>query len=147
MVLSGNPKIPMIISDTAWVQNPETMPQEKKKIIVADDDAGIIDAVGIMLSMAGYEVHPTLNGGILLSMQPKDYPDLILLDIWMSGEDGTEICRALKADAATKEIPVILFSASKEIEQSAFAAGADDFLAKPFEMKALLSKISNLINQ
>ena len=121
------------------------MVREKKKIIVADDDAGIVDAVGIMLDMAGYDVQPTLSGGILLSMQKEEYPDLILLDIWMSGEDGTEICRALKAKAETKGIPVILFSASKEIAQSAFAAGADDFLAKPFEMNDLLNKISNLI--
>ncbi|RYY18818.1 MAG: response regulator [Chitinophagaceae bacterium] len=122
------------------------MPEIKKKIIIADDDAGIIDAVSIMLDMAGYDVVATLNGGMLLSLQPEQYPDLILLDIWMSGEDGTEICRALKASEATRQIPVILFSASKEIEQSAFAAGADDFLAKPFEMNDLLNKISAQVN-
>lgn len=123
------------------------MSQVKKKIIVADDDAGIIDAVGIMLSMAGYDVRPTLSAGILLSLSKNEYPDLILLDIWMSGEDGTEICRSLKAKEETKHIPIILFSASKEIEQSAFTAGADDFLAKPFEMKDLLARIERQLNK
>jgi DNA-binding response OmpR family regulator len=123
------------------------MSETKKKIIVADDDAGIIDAVGIMLNMAGYDVQLTLAGGMLLSLQKEEYPDLILLDIWMSGEDGTEICRALKANEATRNIPVILFSASKEVEPAAFAAGADDFLAKPFDMKDLLSKIDTQLNK
>jgi len=132
---------------TEPVQNQDIMPDTKKKIIIADDDAGIIDAVSIMLEMAGYDVVTTLNGGMLLNLQPGQYPDLILLDIWMSGEDGTEICRALKANEATRQIPVILFSASKEIEQSAFAAGADDFLAKPFEMNDLLNKISAQVNK
>jgi len=137
----------MSTTEQESLQKPEIMPQEKKTIIVADDDAGIIDAVSIMLRISGYEVRPTLNGGMLLHLPPEEYPDLILLDIWMSGEDGTEICRALKKNENTRNIPVILFSASKEIQQSAFDAGADDFLAKPFEMGELLGKIGRLIEK
>ena len=70
-----------------------------------------------------------------------ELPDLLLLDIWMSGEDGRDICKKLKQSELTKNIPVIMVSASKDIKESALAAGADDFLAKPFEMNELLGKI------
>jgi CheY-like chemotaxis protein len=68
-------------------------------------------------------------------------PDLLLLDIWMSGIDGRDICKELKQKENTKKIPIVLISASREIERSALEAGADDFLAKPFEIDDLLEKI------
>jgi CheY-like chemotaxis protein len=71
----------------------------------------------------------------------KDFPDLLLLDIWMSGQDGRDICKYLKKNPTTKNIPIILVSASRDIMQSAKNAGADDFIAKPFEMETLLDKV------
>jgi CheY-like chemotaxis protein len=121
------------------------MESSSKKIMIADDDTGILDAVEMMLEFEGYEVTSTVKGGEVLELK-NNYPDLLLLDIWMSGEDGTEICKKLKQQPETKRIPVILISASKDIEKSARDAGADDFLAKPFEMKNLLQKIERLIN-
>jgi len=112
-----------------------------KKVMIADDDPGIVDAVSIMLEFEGYDVKSTLNGGELLSMD-TDLPDVLLLDIWMSGIDGRDICRQLKQKPATSAMPVILISASKDIERSALDAGADDFLAKPFEMDELLDKVA-----
>lgn len=115
-----------------------------KKIIIADDDPGILDAVGILLEFEGYEVSSTPNGKTLLSMK-DGFPDLVLLDIWMSGVDGRDICRQLKQQPDTCDIPVVLLSASKDIERSAIEAGADDFLAKPFEITDLLEKIERYI--
>jgi CheY-like chemotaxis protein len=63
----------------------------------------------------------------------------------MSGTDGRDVCKKLKQNDLTKNIPVIMVSASRDIERSAINAGADDFLAKPFEMNDLLQKIENLI--
>jgi DNA-binding response OmpR family regulator len=114
-----------------------------KKIMIADDDPGIVDAVEMLLEFEGYRVTTTVDGSTVLDMK-EELPDLLLLDIWMSGEDGRDICRQLKATAATKNIPVIMVSASRDIEESALAAGADDFLAKPFEMNDLLAKIEKL---
>jgi DNA-binding response OmpR family regulator len=114
-----------------------------KKIMIADDDPGIVDAVEMLLEFEGYRVTTTVDGSTVLDMK-EELPDLLLLDIWMSGEDGRDICRQLKATAATKNIPVIMVSASRDIEESALAAGADDFLAKPFEMDELLAKIEKL---
>jgi CheY-like chemotaxis protein len=111
-----------------------------KKIMIADDDPGILDAIGVMLEYEGYEVKSTPNGATLLTME-DEFPDLLLLDIWMSGVDGRDICKYLKQKESTRSIPIVLISASKDIERSAMDAGADDFLAKPFEIDDLLEKI------
>ena len=111
--------------------------------MIADDDPGIVDAIEMVLEFEGYQVSSTIDGSTILDMK-RELPDLLLLDIWMSGEDGRAICKKLKESELTKNIPVIIVSASKDIKESALAAGADDFLAKPFEIKDLLNKIKNL---
>ncbi|MES2650469.1 MAG: response regulator [Bacteroidota bacterium] len=116
---------------------------KQKKITVADDDPGILDAVGMMLEMEGYEVTATLNGNTILTQ--TELPDVYILDIWMSGSDGRELCKKLKSEERTKNIPVILISASNDLKRSAETAGADDFLAKPFEIDALLQKIAHAL--
>lgn len=114
-----------------------------KKIMIADDDPGIVDAIEMLLEFEGYAVTSTVDGADVLDLK-DELPDLLLLDIWMSGEDGRDICKKLKQLDATKNIPVIMISASRDIKESALAAGADDFLAKPFEMNDLLDKIKRL---
>lgn len=114
-----------------------------KKIMIADDDPGIVDAVEMLLEFEGYTVTSTVNGSSVLKLS-DNLPDLLLLDIWMSGEDGRDICKLLKEDEQKKHIPVIMISASKDVKESAINAGADDFLAKPFEMNDLLQKIEML---
>lgn len=109
--------------------------------MIADDDPGIVDAVEMLLEFEGYEVTSTVDGTTVLDMK-EELPDLLLLDIWMSGEDGRDICKKLKEGKLTKDIPVIMISASRDVRDSAIAAGADDFLAKPFEMDELLQKIA-----
>jgi len=111
--------------------------------MIADDDPGIVDAIEMLLEFEGYEVSSTVDGSTVLDMK-HDLPDLLLLDIWMSGEDGRDICKKLKQEPLTKNIPVIMISASRDIKESAMEAGADDFLAKPFEMDDLLKKIEDL---
>jgi DNA-binding response OmpR family regulator len=119
---------------------PDAQVKNTKKIMIADDDPGIVDAVEIILDFEGYQVSSTVNGATVLDMK-TEFPDLLLLDIWMSGFDGRDICRKLKNDDTTKSIPIIMISASRDIERSAYDAGADDFLAKPFEIDDLLGKI------
>ncbi|WP_316808445.1 PleD family two-component system response regulator [Pedobacter agri] len=116
-----------------------------KKILIADDDEGIVDAVTMILEVMGYEVAYTYDGGAVIDAV-KDRPDLILLDIWMSGHDGRDICRQLKGDPQYQEIPILMISASRDIRQSALDAGANDFMEKPFEMDSLLDKVDFLLN-
>jgi CheY-like chemotaxis protein len=115
-------------------------PTIPKTILIADDDEGILDATSAILEFEGYHVQSTLDGASVLRWEGA-LPDLLLLDIWMSGTDGTDVCRQLKNSEDTKHLPVIMVSASRDIEQYARDAGADDFLAKPYEMKDLLEKV------
>ncbi len=117
-----------------------------KKILIADDDPAILDAIQMILEMEGYKVDTTVDGETVAKMF-EDQPNLLLLDIWMSGQDGRDICKALKAQNSTRHIPIIMVSASRDIEQSARDAGADDFLAKPFEMDDLLAKVKLYIGE
>jgi len=116
-----------------------------KKILIADDDPGIVDSVSMILEMMGYDVAFTYDGAVVPAQVANRHTDLIVLDIWMSGQDGREICKILKRDADTKNIPVLMISASHDVKQSAFDAGADDFLEKPFEMNTMMSKVAHLI--
>ena len=111
--------------------------------MVADDDTAILDSISLVLKHEGYDVDTTAQGETVLNM--AEIPDLLLLDIWMSGVDGRDICKQIKQNEATSKVPVLLVSASREIEQSAREAGADDFLAKPFEMKDLIEKVKKNI--
>lgn len=118
----------------------------KKKILVADDDQGIVDAMQILLEDEGYEVITTMDGETIPEMY-KQKPDLVFLDIWMSGMNGNTICQKLKADEETKHIPVIMFSANRDTEEIAMQCGADGFLSKPFEIKDLLAIVKKYLGE
>ncbi len=115
-----------------------------RTILIADDDGAIVDALTMLLQMEGYEVVSTLDGTLLRRLGP-DLPDLLLLDIWMSGENGKELCRLLKTQEQTRKLPIVLMSASRDVEESAREAGADAFLAKPFQMDELLETVEKLL--
>lgn len=120
------------------------MNQVKKKIMVADDDPGILDVLNIMLAeIGGYDVTTTSNGQSVMDLK-DNYPDLFLLDLWMSGIDGREVCEHLKSNEQTKHIPVIIFSANRDVKTIAESVGADDHLTKPFQMNDLLEKVKKL---
>jgi len=118
----------------------------KKTIMIADNDPGIVDVLTLMLEDAGYEVETTDDGQTVKDIE-EHLPDLILLDIWMAGFDGRDICKYLKSQKLTKHIPIIMISANKDAEEIAKEAGADDLLAKPFEMSNLLTIIEKHLKQ
>jgi CheY-like chemotaxis protein len=112
-----------------------------KKILVADDDPAIVDALQLMLEAEGYAVVTTVNGQTAHEVLTH-MPDLVLLDIWMSGQDGREIARYLKGQEVTHHIPIVMISANRDTGDLASACGADGFLAKPFEMDDLLTIVA-----
>lgn len=114
-------------------------PEQDRRILVVDDDEGILDAFSAMLETLGYSVIPLSDAENIVEISRKKLPDLILLDILLSGSDGREICKLLKKNKDTKNIPVVLVSAHPGADKSGKAAGADGFLKKPFEMKELLN--------
>lgn len=120
------------------------MVKNKKTILIAEDDPAILEAVKMILEMEDYNVVTTSGD---LSLIKKTLPDLVLLDIRMSGIDGRDICKELKKDEKTKNIPVIIISASREVKESAKEAGANGFLAKPFEMDELIRLVSEYLSK
>lgn len=113
----------------------------KKKVIVIDDDDGIREAFHAVLDSAGYDVQIESTPECLKTLQPGSLPDLLLLDILLSGADGRDICRKLKTQKETKSLPVVLISAHPNAEKSAKEAAADDFMAKPFDIEELLQVV------
>lgn len=125
--------------------NPSTTLRTRKKILVADDDPAILEGVTMILEDAGYEIETTVNAKTFQDLK-ENFPDLILLDIRMSGIDGRDICKTLKNKKKTKQIPIIMISANKDTKELSKEAGADDFLAKPFEMDELLAMAKKYTN-
>lgn len=118
-----------------------SMDQQAKKILVVDDDPDILDALQILLEFAGYDVKTTEKGDYAENLHDTNggLPDLIILDVLLSGKDGRLICQKLKSQQDTKHIPIIMISAHPNAKQSVAAVGADDFMAKPFDIDELLA--------
>jgi DNA-binding response OmpR family regulator len=116
-----------------------------KKIYVADDDPAILEVIELVLEDAGFEVE-TSTDGLSILQERSDFPDLILLDIRMSGTNGGDICRSLKEERKTRHLPVILVSANKDLEDIARNCGADAVIAKPFDIDDLLATCERAMN-
>lgn len=114
-----------------------------KKILVVDDDESILDAVALILRDEGYEVRATSKGEEACVVADSYTPDIILLDVLMSGVDGRNICKKLKFEEKTKNVPIIMISAHPSAHEDVFEYGADKFLAKPFDANDLLALIES----
>ncbi len=110
----------------------------KKKVLVIEDNPGILFALKEALEMDGYEVEASAEFGGVHKIS-KSPPHLIFLDIFLATQDGREVTRDLKGHAGTKHIPVVILSAYPGIEKLAEEAGADGYLAKPFDLDALFA--------
>lgn len=110
------------------------------RVLIVDDDQAILDSTQLILEYEGHEVITSSDGEMVKNIS-EEPPDIILLDIWLSGVDGAEIVQCLKEQSHTRHIPIILFSANRDVEGLAQKTGAEDALAKPFDVNDLLQKI------
>jgi DNA-binding NtrC family response regulator len=112
-------------------------------VLIVDDEPLNVDLLEQELAAAGYRTVAAGSGVEALAVAARAHPDLILLDVMMNGLDGYETCRRLKAGEATRAIPVIFLTALKETFEKtrAFAAGAVDYITKPFETEELLARV------
>lgn len=108
-----------------------------KKILIVDDDPDILEVTSMILEARGYEVSTSPDGNIIEAVMP----DLLLLDIWMAGKYGSDICLDLKSREETRGIKVILISANRDISEIAAGCGADGFISKPFRMKDIVDQV------
>lgn len=113
------------------------------EILVVEDTPASLELLSQLLSQAGYTVRSALEGRMALRSAQASPPDLILLDVRMPGIDGYEVCRRLKADARTRDIPVIFLSALREAgdKLKGFELGAVDYIAKPYQPEEVLARV------
>ena len=111
-----------------------------KNILVIEDDPCLQDVYSIILESAGHKVTVSANADLIFKENPP-LPDVFLLDKQIQGMDGLDVCRYLKTHPKTKNIPVIIISASINIHALAKSAGADASIAKPFDNKNFLEII------
>ncbi len=121
--------------------------KNKHKILVVDDDMDILSVMTISLKEEGYEVEGTLNGDEAIKRAEQFKPDLIIMDIYLSGTNGKDICKRLKQAKQTSSIPIILISASTQLRNTVQECGANGFINKPFENADLLYGIDNFLPQ
>ncbi|MGI9537038.1 MAG: sigma 54-interacting transcriptional regulator [Desulfocapsaceae bacterium] len=115
----------------------------KNSILIVDDTPENLSILRRLLTDKGYQVRPALNGEIALKAVTTQPPDLILLDIMMPGMDGYEMCRILKSNEETAQIPIIFISALTEVEGilKAFQSGGVDYITKPFRPEEVLARV------
>lgn len=116
-----------------------------KRVLIVDDNTDILWVVETILRRYGFDVMTTLRGEEVLSKTKKFSPQLILLDVFLSGIDGIEVCNTLKSIPETKNIPIIMFSAHTNFNDLKKFCKADDFVAKPFDTNELVKKINHQI--
>lgn len=113
-----------------------------ERILIIDDDPDIRTVMNILLKKQGFEVDSASRREEVFDKVQSFNPSIILLDVLLSGSDGRDICRELKADEATRSIPVIMFSAHPGAADNINSYGADDFISKPLNVDALLEKVN-----
>ena len=115
---------------------------EKLKILILEDDFDIGMMMKMMLKFKGYNVSLFTNPFTIEEEIINQHYDLIFMDMLLSGRNGIDICEALKRNPAVASIPVIMMSAHPDAREICLNAGANDFIAKPFELRELLSKLA-----
>ncbi|NOY87425.1 MAG: response regulator [Deltaproteobacteria bacterium] len=120
-----------------------------KKILVADDSVTIQKVIALTFADEPVEVQSVGSGSDALDKMKEWRPDIVLADVIMPRVNGYELCRAVKEDESTRDIPVLLLAGTFEAfdEEEAKGAGADDFITKPFESMELIEKVNGLLEK
>jgi DNA-binding response OmpR family regulator len=119
------------------------MPGKQVHILIIDDNEDILFMLEAMLKIKGYKVTVKKNTDNIETAVTKINPGVIIMDMLLSGADGREICRQLKANTVLEKIPVIMISAHPEAKTHCLNAGANYFVEKPFEMTEILQTVAN----
>ena len=117
------------------------------RILVLDDDPDIGTMIKMMLEYKGYRVIVSDRADLAQQALNTGGVNLIIMDMLLSGVNGTDLCIDLKKNSSTSHIPVIMISAHPNAKEICLQAGADEFISKPFDMNDILSKIDRLLNE
>ena len=118
-------------------------PGPRARVLVVDDDPEIVTFLATLLELEGIESQVATSAAAAMGILQHTLPNLVLLDIAMPDRDGLDLCRALKKDPRTRDMPVFVVSArpGKDVVERALAAGAEEFIRKPFENTELIARI------
>ena len=117
-----------------------------QKILLVDDDPGVLDVVAFMLRREGFEVDEERDGKDALDRARGDHYDIVILDVMLPGLSGTDVCRALRAES---DVPIVMLTArDAEIDRVlGLELGADDYVTKPFSTAELLSRVRAILRR
>jgi two-component system response regulator MprA len=118
----------------------------KERILIIEDDEGIVRVLRRALSYEGYTVDTALDGETGLNLAREHHPDLVILDLMLPGMDGIEVCQRLRAGGST---PIIMLTAKDAVQDrvQGLDAGADDYMSKPFDLEELLARLRALLRR
>ncbi|HEB54218.1 MAG TPA: response regulator transcription factor [bacterium] len=121
----------------------------KPKVLVIEDEPDILEVIQYNLGREGYKVLACRNGEQGLSRIRTDNPDLVILDLMLPGLDGVEVCRRVKSDPVTREIPIVMVTAKSEESDIVLGLGlgADDYVTKPFSPRELVARVKVVLRR
>jgi len=135
---------------TSYELNPCGTPRmSKSTVLIIEDERPLVEVLTYNLKNEGYEVHSANDGQEGLRRAFSIVPDMILLDLMLPVIEGLEVCRQLRTDPRTKDIPILMLTAkTDEVDEViGFRMGADDYVAKPFKIKPLIHRIQALLRR
>ncbi len=118
-----------------------------ERILVAEDDPSLREALGLQLSAAGFEVETAVDGEEALQLAFQNPPDLVLLDVMMPRKDGYHVCNELRASFHTRHIPIIMLTAKSTLDDrmEGLQGGANDYITKPWHQRELIQRVRNTL--
>lgn len=121
----------------------------KENILIVDDEEDVLELVRYNLGKNGYRVETTTTGEDALAKARAKLPDLLILDLMLPGIDGLEVCKKLKHDTKTQNIPIIMLTAKGEETDivTGLELGADDYVTKPFSPKVLVARVRRVLHR
>ena len=124
-------------------------PSPKARILVVEDEEDLLELVRFNLAREGYQVQGLARGEEALRAVRAQPPDLLLLDLMLPGMDGLELCRLLRADEATRALPIVMLTAKGEESDvvAGLELGADDYISKPFSPRVLLARVRAVLRR
>ncbi len=131
-------------STSSWQAN-----QDKHKVLVVDDEENIIEFIKLGLRYEGFQVESASDGEQGVTLAQRINPDLVILDVMMPGIDGLEVCRRLRNNPTTSNVPILMLTAKDEVSDriAGLRTGADDYLTKPFNFDELLERIKAILRR
>ncbi len=123
--------------------------RQLKKILIVDDEPGVVKILGMRLKANGYQIIAAHNGATAIELAHYEKPDLIILDIKMPGTDGYSVFEDLKVSADTMSIPIVFFSAllPEQVQEKATQLGAEGFVSKSADPDEILIRITEIFDQ